>query len=213
VNGFMGVATNTEDYGIIVSTSGTLDSEYAGLACRQLNKGKLRHMVKGYTYLFEICDPTDPHIVPEVEGAYLVGIRNIATGILATETQLDKIANLLEYSRPLVNTLRFGELKEVMKETTHEGFMVREASTGETLAKWKSPYYLSAKALMRVGKARISVLFDTPEVFKERLDEEFYGLVDYITISYTRSAWESYGEQERRLVIEEYYGGENVIYS
>ena len=88
INGFMAAATMTEEYGLIVSTTGTLDSEYATLArkhLQHLDNNPYIGLPYGETYLFEICDKSDPHIVEEKEGAWLIGVRSHKSGLLKTE--------------------------------------------------------------------------------------------------------------------------------
>ena len=208
MNGFMAAATLTKQYGLLVSTTGTLDSEYAEMARKWIEHGYWQEMVEGVTYLFEICDNHDPHIIHEKAGAYLIGVRNIETCELESEHELNMVALSLDYLRPPYDTPRrdcLCNLKERMKECRHEGFMIRAVDTGEVLFKWKSPHYLSKKALMRVGKAKVDILYDNKAVFKRRLDEEFYDFVDYLVENIDKYVWRNYNDQQRRKVIEEYY--------
>lgn len=206
LNGFLGVATIYNDE-VLVSTSGTLDSEYADLARKWIMKGDTEDMVRGYTYMFEICDKTDPHIVGEYEGAYLIGIRSntLELSALLDENLLDEVANMLGCNRPNHNYIKFGDLLEELKTCKHEGYMVRDTNTKETLCKLKSPHYLSKKAMMRIGKAKIDMLFNDPDKFKERVDEEFYELVDHIYKNININVWKEFNEQERGTYIEGYF--------
>lgn len=204
INGFMAAATMTEKYGLIISTTGTLDSEYAELARKWIEKGHTSRMFTGRTYLFEICDNSDPHIVEEEEGAYLIGQRLIRDGFLCGESTVDFEAKVLGYKRPSWRVIKFKDIPETKKE----GFMVRDAKTEEVLCKLKSPHYLSKKAIMRLGKAKVDILFDNPELFKQRIDEEFYEFVDYLVSDIDKEVWRSYNDQQRREFIERYYHGE-----
>ena len=65
------------------------------------------------------------------------------------------------------------------------------------VAKMKSPYYLSKKAIQRMGLATIRTLFDDTDKFKQRIDEEFYELVDDIVSCYTKESWYEFTEQEK----------------
>ena len=58
---------------------------------------------------------------------------------------------------------------------------------------------------MRVGKAKVDILYDNKAVFKRRLDEEFYDFVDYLVENIDKYVWRNYNDQQRRKVIEEYY--------
>ncbi len=56
------------------------------------------------TFLFEICDPSDPHIVAEDAGAYLIGVRiqnPDGTSFMLPEGALDGIANVTKFKRQL----------------------------------------------------------------------------------------------------------------
>ena len=44
---------------------------------------------------------------------------------------------------------------------------------GQALCKLKSTFYLNKKALQRCGKQKADAMFNNPEAFKEKLDEEF----------------------------------------
>lgn len=204
INGFMAAATMTEKYGLIVSTTGTLDSDYAKLARKWIEKLDTKYLVEGLTYLFEICDKTDPHIVDEEEGAYLIGVRRLNDGFLSTEQFVDMVAASIGAPRPEVTSMKF---KDIPLDVKHEGFMVRCAETQEVLCKLKSPHYLSKKALMRVGRAKVDTLFDTPELFKQRVNEEFYEIINYMAENIDKEVWRNYDPQQRKDFIERYYHG------
>ena len=201
INGFMAAATSTNKYGLVVSTTGTLDSEYASLACKWIEKGKVNTMIKGVTYLFEVCDKEDPHIVEEEEGAYLIGIRDLDTGELWQEDELDLFSKWMGYSRGSTVKVKFKDIPETKKE----GFMVRCAETQEVLCKLKSPHYLSKKALQRCGKNKAKLIFKDTKKFREQLDEEFYPILNKIVETFTEEEYLNLTEQERRKWIEEYF--------
>lgn len=203
VNGFLGCATVTEKYGLIISTSGTLDSDYVHLARKWIEKGNTDLMLEGNTYLFEICDKTDQHIVDEEEGAYLIGVRNHDTSDLMPETYLDMLAsNYLNYKRPEV---WYGQYKD-LPETKMEGYMIRKDELcEETLAKLKSPYYLVRKAMLRMGKNRANLMYNSPSEFKKQIDEEFYDLHEFIISNYTNEEYISFNEEKRREILENYF--------
>lgn len=206
INGFMAAATKTEKYGLIVSTTGTLDSEYATLARKWVEKVDA-DFFEGNTYLFEICDKSDPHIVEEEEGAYLIGIRNISNGgYLLSESACDVAVgvNMYGYKRPSVNQMKFKDIPETKKE----GFMVRCADTQEVLCKLKSPHYLSKKALQRCGKNKAKRIFKDTNKFREQLDEEFYPILNKIIDTFTEEEYLNLTEQQRRKWIEGYFENE-----
>lgn len=208
VNGFMAAVTyNTKLEKVIVSTTGSLDSPHVDLAKKHIQKLNVGEMLPDYTYLFEICDESDPHIVDEEEGAYLIGIRDILDGNLVSEGLLDAEAEgFLDCKRPDSYCIDFKDIDGLNKYK--EGFMVRPSSgLGEHLCKIKTPHYLSKKAIMRLGKSKVDIMFDNTEVFKKRLDEEFYDLLDYIVKTFDKEVWKGYSDQQRKTIIEEYFNG------
>ena len=208
INGFM---ASVSSYGglRLVSTTGTLDSDFVGMAYDMIYgvncTDTMCDLNYDTTYLFEICHPDDPHIIDEKPGAYLIGARgNFRGSHMLSEIALDRIAERNGWLRPRWNLYRFSDLLKLSREVEHEGFMVRDAISGETLCKIKSPYYLVKKFFMRVGKRNLEKLFDNPEQFKHRIDEEYYRLLEYITDDYTKSDWEALTEQERGSIVQEF---------
>ncbi len=208
VNGFMAAATMTDKYGLIVSTTGTLDSEYAALARKWIEKGYSYKMPLERTYLFEICDRSDPHIVAEEEGAYLIGCRFTDELITFDEDSLYFESQLLNYKRP---EMWVGVFKDLPLDIKHEGYMVRDKASSETLCKIKSNHYLGKKALQRVGKTKASKMWNNPNLFKQQLDEEFYKVFDKIIATFTQEEYLSLSEQQRRLWIENYFEENNYV--
>lgn len=182
VNGFMVAVTYHNDK-LIVSTTGSLDSEFVGIAMKHIEKSMnfiqdLKYMPE-YTAMFECCDPSDPHIVDEAPGLYYIGLRNKISGVLhlGTVKTVNKETGLCLNHWNIVPVEQFvctvGELKEKAKTVKHEGFVFyNEKGIG---AKIKSPYYLTKKALMRKNIDKLMAM-DA----KEFLDEEFYPLIDWI---------------------------------
>lgn len=202
INGFMCAATMTEKYGLIVSTTGSLDSEFVSIAEKWINTLNKDQFLFNGTYLFEVCDNSDPHIVEEKQGIYLIGAQWNYESILVHEGTLDYHAKLLNCLRPEVVKCKF---KDLPLDVKHEGYMVRGSNTGETLCKIKSNHYLSKKALQRVGKSKASKMWNNPELFKQQLDEEFYKVFDKILDTFTQEEYLSLPEQERRSWIEKYF--------
>lgn len=185
INGFMACATFVECVGghgqVVVSTTGSLDSDYVTLAERYLlNNNVEEYIIKNHgparpmTYLFEICAPEDPHIVPETEGAWLIGARCVADHLpyfssIFKEEALDKVATEMGVHRPLWKEWRFSDLVQIMPRVRHEGFCVY-GQQSRTALKMKSPYYLALKAAARIK--------DITSLDKRRVDEEFYPIID-----------------------------------
>lgn len=200
INGFLGIA-KIHNNKKIIGTTGSLDSDFTKLAAKHIH-----NIIPNLTMMFEICDPSDPHIVPEKAGAYLIGARKSELNSpLLRESELDLIAIKLGYLRPEVVTKTFGEILEDVKYSKNEGFMVRDAITEEVLCKIKSPYYLTTKSLARIGSKVTEVLFNNTKAFKQRIDEEFYELVDFIVANYTKEEWHGFSEYFRRTIIENFF--------
>lgn len=204
LNGFMTAARKYRGE-LLVSTTGTLDSEYVAMARKHIEALDWQAMAGNITYMFEICDPEDPHIVEEAPGAYLIGARETHSGLMASEVSLDTEAEILQCKRASWERMSFAQACDLAKRTDREGYMIRDAATGEHLMKIKSPHYLTKKFLMRMGKAKVENMFSDPKTFKKTIDEEFYEIVDYITQGYSLEVWTGFTDQQRRYRIEDYF--------
>lgn len=196
VNGFMGCASHYKGKSVF-STTGSTNSEFAKLAERVIRKqcSGIDDFLKTYagtSFMFEICDPEDPHIVDEEQGAYLIGARDNSLGSpLLHETTLDFLASLAGFKRPVVVTCK---LRELDMDVLHEGYMVRCFKTGETLCKIKSKHYLTKKFLMR-----------SPKAYNwEDVEEEYFALVSTIREKFSEDAWSALSVAERKRFIECY---------
>jgi hypothetical protein len=205
VNGFM-VAATFHNKELIVSTTGSLDSDFATLAASHLQKcpGMLQDMreVPEFTFIFECCDPTDPHIVEETPGLYFIGLRHKDSGAQHTGTvkHINQNVGLCLNHYNILPVEYFectmGELQEKAKTAKHEGFVFYKDGVG---AKIKSPYYLTKKMLMRKNMAKLMAM-DA----KEFLDEEFYPLIEYIR-EVDRDHFTQLDETARREYIEKWF--------
>lgn len=177
VNGFMAALTKDEDYGYIVSTTGSLDSPFVELAEKHLEPIKSHGLINGVTYLFEIVDESDPHIVDEEPGPWLIGCRTVASRIQLHECDLDIIARGMKVKRPEWKHCHFGEILEERKTVEHEGWVCYNFNY-DNAVKIKSAYYLTKKLFMRIRGEKL-----TPQWFsanRDNIDEEFYPLFDAI---------------------------------
>jgi hypothetical protein len=207
VNGFM-ASVSSHKGEMLIATTGTLDSDYVGYAREYLEHTTIKSVVQNLTtdvntLLFEICHPSDPHIVDEKFGAYLIGGRNHETGLMFTEQHLDAIAKDTAMLRPEWNRMKFGDLVRLSKTVDHEGFMVRLLD-GTTVMKIKSPHYLTKKFLMRMGQRKVEMMYNDPK-FKETVDEEYYDLVDYLITNVKQDDFATMRDQERKDVIEKFW--------
>lgn len=209
VNGFMASARYYKGE-LLVSTTGSLDSDFVTLARKHIEKLEgVAILATTATLVFEICDASDPHIVEEEEGAYLIGARVMHSGQMVAEDALDYMGHLIGAKRPEWGQMTFAQAEFLSGCVDHEGFMIRDAETGATIMKIKSPHYLTKKALMRVGHRQIETMFANPDFFRERLDEEFYGVFKVI-LSHGKDFWQRLEEHERRTFLEEYFAKEVV---
>lgn len=187
VNGFMGVATYAPDLSddLIYSTTGSLDSDFVDLVEKHVSQYENQIKKLGpCTLIFEICDETDPHIIKEELGAWLIGGTVYYNGqtVSIMEGVLDHLAFHWDCKRPeSYLNMRFSDVVKMAKECKHEGFMVYGNSSGKAL-KIKSPYYLITKFLARAGEKKLleGILSDSNHQAKQRIDEEFYPLIDFL---------------------------------
>lgn len=209
INGFMAAATYVPSRDqVVVSTTGSLDSEYVDLAIKHLMftpyvnnyiQNEYAKVGCARTFLFEIVDPTDPHIIQEEPGAYLIGARYVAddTPYFSTyfhEVFLDVAAEKMMVKRPKhwghPDYPRFSDVVQEAKVCKHEGFVVY-GQESKTVLKIKSPYYLMSKAAARIK--------DISTLDRKRVDEEFYPLIERLQ---TNSAlFNKLPEQERLMVV------------
>lgn len=178
VNGFMCAVTWYND-DILISTTGSLDSDFCAMARELIDVEKYRAVCSAWpnmTFMFECVHRDDPHIIPEQEGMYLIGYRSKDWD---SKTKIDpksleifsrQLGTLpVEYSRVTV-----GELSAMTKACRHEGF-VFYTEDGKS-SKIKSPYYLTSKWVARNPRTDKLMRDD----FKQSIDEEYYPLVDKI---------------------------------
>ncbi len=205
VNGSLGCVTNTEKYGTLFSTTGSLDSDFAQRVEKHL-KGRVEHLSRGLTFCFEICDESDPHIITEDVGAYLIGVIDIVKGWQLTEHTLDHIAALDGFKRYSYGDGRFSNVVQLSKYVNHEGFVVRLARDQQQALKIKTPYYLVKKFFARKTVDKLSKLLDNPAQAKQYVkDEEYFTLVDYLCKE--KDKFVVLDEQQRLRFIEEYLHG------
>lgn len=208
VNGFMACLTkNTKACPdkLIISTTGSLDSDFADLAASHFKLDRMfNDMMEFETLIFEICDQTDPHIIDEEFGPYLIGGNHM--GCAYDEQLLNVIAEGFKFKRPEVEEMLFKEAQEKVRKVKHEGFMVH-TTKGDTV-KLKSPYYLITKFLARMtNESRLGQILgsgDIREVMKN-FDEEYYPLISHIR--YKAEQFKQMDEHQRIAFIRNYFEG------
>ena len=210
VNGFMASARWYKGE-VIVSTTGSLNSDFVTMAKETLNETLplscvLWTSLKDYTLLFEICHENDPHIVDEIPGAYLIGMREMSSGRMMSESFCDWVAVKGGFHRPQHYIGEFGNVVAVSKFEQHEGFMIRDVDTGEHLMKIKTVHYLTKKFLMRAACQKLKQLWEDKESFIKNIDEEFYSICDRILETFDSvEKWSSLTQQEKKNFIGKFY--------
>lgn len=214
MNGFLGnITLNLFTKELLVSTTGSFDSEFVGYIKDFLDPKK-EGMLKKYlsknnvTLSFEVIHPNDPHIIEYSEdekGLYLIGVRGKKQNdINWEESDVDEVAKILEFKRPEHGFCSFGELKEKVKTSQKEGFMVRRSVDGKNIhvLKFKSPFYSTTKFVGRLSDKNISFMFGNPNKFKEKMaEEEFFPLVDKITSSFQKEEFANMSNEERVVIV------------
>lgn len=214
INGFMACATYVLDYDdVIISTTGSLDSEYVEIARKYIPKEFIKHIksVKSdWTYIFEIVAKEDKNIHPIKEryGAYLTGMRKVDSekpyfSSSIWESSLDIFAEDINKRiedknnhilRPsYFTTLFYYIVNSAKNEKNIEGYVVY-GQESKTVLKIKTSYYLTKKALMR--KKNIFTLD------KKNVDEEYYPLIEYCK---NIEGFNDLSDKERTGIIEDYF--------
>ena len=178
VNGFM-VAVTWYNGDILVSTTGSTDSDFVSMARELIEPNielyrKTCQLYDRYTFMFECCHRNDPHIIPEQEGMYLLGLRSKVFGSpISVSPELNKSFGCfdVEHVRCTIATLKL-----LARHVRHEGFVFY--TEDGISAKIKSPYYLTSKWVAR--NPRTDKLTNLNKDIKHNLDEEYYPLVDAI---------------------------------
>lgn len=178
VNGFM-VAVTWHNDDILVSTTGSTDSDYVAMAKELIRPTLARfrgvcEKHSTYTFMFECVHRNDPHIIPEVEGMYYLGHRLKVWG--SPVVVYDEMPSMFGCFGTEHIRLSVGELKKLVKNVRHEGFVFY--AMGGISSKIKSPWYLTNKWVAR--NPRTDKLVNMQNDIKKNLDEEYYPLVDAI---------------------------------
>lgn len=187
VNGFM-CAVTVYNGELIVSTTGSLDSDFAKMAEDMIYKttdvGMVKLLCRGgkRTLMFECCHSSDPHIIPEQEGLYFLGYRDntwdsvmshMAYEIIAMY-EVDAAAHYMKAHAVPYSVTTVADLEQSMLTSRREGVVFYHADG--RAAKIKTKYYLAQKFVAR--NPRTDKLL-TQKAY-EILDEEYYPLLNEI---------------------------------
>jgi len=181
INGFMVACTWYRD-DVLISTTGSTDSPYVDMAREMIGDNMDRYRAtckqyEGHTFMFECVHPSDPHIVPEQPGMYLLGMRKNewCSPVEANAAIMMLLQNAFRTCIVQSFYTSMGQLLQEVKTVKHEGF-VFYTDEGNVSSKLKSPYYLTAKWVAR--NPRTDKLLT--QQFREQIDEEYYPLLDHI---------------------------------
>ena len=210
VNGFM-IACTWYENDLLWSTTGSIDSDFVDYA-RDIFAGftdnqrsifrDLIRMNSDSTVMFECVHPSDPHIIPEETGLYLLGCREKK---FESPVYYTPVHMIWEDAGIKTIPVQYGTVADVIREAktcTHEGFvMYRLNDEGiQESTKIKSPFYLMNKLFARGNTDRL-----LNGKAKQILDEEFYGLIDHIKNN--REEFTKMTEQERLSFTRAYLEG------
>jgi hypothetical protein len=193
VNGFF-CAMTWYNNDILVSTTGSTDSEYVAMAKEMM----LTHMplvdwkmalstpdCQGMTFMFEVVHPNDPHVIPEKSGLYFLGWRENTWDSKVHGYGKDMSTAWKEFAE---NTLHcyyaesdqatIGELVKLSKTCTHEGYMAY-TKDGHCV-KIKSPYYLFKKFIARKSPEKLINIIQK-NAYKDMVGEEFYPMCEHLS--------------------------------
>jgi hypothetical protein len=187
VNGFM-CAVSVYNGELIVSTTGSLDSDFVKMAEAMIYQTadveNLKDQCKDgrITFMFEICHPDDPHIIPEQEGVYLLGWRgnywDSTMEHMAFETSAKHLIVMAHEMGvnpvPSYTVTTVADLEKSMLTSRREGVVFYHFSG--RAAKIKTKWYLAQKFVAR--NPRTDKLLT--QAAYEILDEEYYPLLNEI---------------------------------
>lgn len=199
INGFL-AAASVQDGELLLTTSGSFESPFVDMA-RETLASLTAHpgdiMAPGVTYMFEIVHKNDPHIIEETPGAYLIGARQnqLLNTEMFSENYLDQIGRDFEVMRPWWRDMTVAEARDYIRTCQIEGLMIRDAASGRTICKWKSPHYLNLKFLSR-ATFFLKDDFDRSKL-RQKVEEELWYLIDYIFDEVTVARYKSLTNLER----------------
>lgn len=216
-NGFLGCITKWNNE-LLITTTGSFDSDFTNyIKDFIMNKNFEHYESRLYsnlmkylsnndqTLMFEVIHPSDPHIIKYEShemGLKLIGARGKGfEDKELPEEKLDEIGKLINVKRPPWFEIEYGTLKDLVRDSNLEGYMVRDIDSQDTLLKFKTPYYLTTKFIGRMSASNINFMYSNPNKFKENVDEEYYDLVDLITTSVSKEDFLSHDSIEKISIV------------
>ena len=179
---------------LLITTESSFESyevqKIKGFISAEMNSRLLNFLSKNeMTLMFEVIHSDNNSVIKydfQDTGLWLIGAKELHENSKElSETELDKIAAILEFRRPKWDTKTIKEIKEEARTAVCEGFMVREVD-GEILFKIKTSYFLTKKMSQYISNSKIAFMFSNPSKFKETIKPELHEIVDYITTKIRR---------------------------
>lgn len=196
LNGFLACITKHPNKNeLLISTTGSLDSDFVKMIDELITPEQRKNMLSYFkdnsvTFMFEAIHPKDPHIISYNEseqGLWLIGARKKQENSKNyKEDVLDTIALDLGFRRPHWFIDSFENVLKKIKTDKIEGYMVLDNDKHNSLLKMKTNYYLTAKFLGRMGVNNITMMYENTDVFKDKVEEEFFELVDVLISKYSK---------------------------
>jgi len=211
MNGFLlNVSYNPYENNLLVSTTGSLNSEFVDMGKELISKENLYGPLFQYlrehniTLSFEAIHSKDPHIIKyDTEGLWLIGARErVESAKSMTEHEVSDIANEISslynvnIKRPRVFKSTFGNLKKLAKTKKIEGYMIRNGN--DYICKFKTHHYLTIKFLSRMNEGKIKFMFNNTKEFKKNSDEDVFMLIDKLVSSVYLEDFIQMNNTERR---------------
>jgi hypothetical protein len=201
INGFM-LSVFKYNNEVMVSTTGTLDSMFCNIGNKWVDRyPKIKeYNFDNHTFIFEVKDNCDPHIITETEGLYLIGGRENKIGSdLISEDRLDEIAKQMGVKRPRHFIAKFDIIFAECNNPERfvkEGYMIRDIITGQTLGKLKGTYYKAIKYLGRLSEKKTEAMFADTSCMKV-FGDFTYKLAQKVVAQFTHDQWKMMSANNR----------------
>lgn len=187
-NGFMAAASIYEG-SLVVSTTGSTKSDYAKLAYERISQMIPSGNNEGCTWLFEVCDPSDPHIVDEGNRVYYLGYTlHSGAGSLVFQPAGDYVDSTL------------GDMLEYIKQDKGEGYMLY--TDDMKCCKLKTPYYSGKKYLMRMSKTKVYAMYVHRKFAEDHSPDCWKHAPMMIVSNFSELDWGDMNNQQRRAYLE-----------
>lgn len=188
-NGFMASASLYNGQ-LIVGTTGSTSSNFAALARKHIELTGVKNcMCSSVTYLFEIIDDSDPHIIDEGDA----GVRFLGTRFNH---------KFFPSGEPLQVTLQ--QALELTKTDRGEGWMMYNPEDMTDVCKLKTDYYVGKKKLMRLPSKSTRHTLQS-EHLEQLLPGKWKEVLKMIRDTQLLDEWEILTAQQRRLHLESLY--------